>query len=190
MAFRIYILPMITVIDAMAPNGSVRRPAYTDNLKFSAVDYGSENVCVCLLHDLTQEQHDSIVSKQDVMSLPQNIDQNMTSGAVNAAQSFLEGLNIPANWINTNRTFRDVVKIIVGLFQLNQKWSGLTNGSSPFKEGLNLETKFVDMTTNVRSRLLLCFDELNIDRTMLTVQNNIREILFEFGKQMKDRVNL
>lgn len=186
MAYRIYILPMISVVD---PDLPYRAPKYIHNSNYvwGAIDYGSEDTCIVLINDITQTDHDSLIGLSDVMALPENLDQDMGNGAVNSAQTYLENLNIPANWINTNRTFRTVAKIIIGLFQFNQRWASLSNNNSPFKDGLNLETKYNEMTSGVQQRLRDCFDSLSIDRTMLTANSSIREALFEFGSQFSNR---
>ena len=181
MAIRIYIIPMELVA---RPIGTVRQPKYIPllNYTFGAIDYGSEDVAICGVVDISTADHNALALNPDVMALPANLDNTMGAGAVTAAKSFLEGLNIPANWINTTRTFRDAIRVIAGLFQFNQRWRGLTQ-TSPFKSGLNLTTQYNQLSDENKTTLKAVFDEFGIDRTSLTATSTLREGLYLFGSQ-------
>lgn len=188
---RIYILPIVRELE---PDGVTfdRHPKYVyKNTLFDAwsgVDYGTENVCILGVPNSTTFNHDYLTANNDVFSLPEDIDQLMTGNAVNTAQTFLESLNIPANWIDATKTYREVIKVIIGLFQFNQRWAGLTFGlSSPFTEGLDLNTRFNQMNFATKTNLQACFDTLNIDRSALNNTSTIREVLIEFGHQFSAR---
>lgn len=185
MALRIYIVPMVT--ELVGTKFDIH-PQYIYGLPYiwAAIPYGSDDVCICGVHDISTADHNSLIANSDVFGLPENLDQLMATNAVNVAQTFLENLNIPANWINTSRTYREVVKIVIGIFQFNQIWSGLTNGNTPFKEGMNLSTQYNQMSTIVKKRLRDCFDILNIDRTSLTATSSIREALILFGQEFSN----
>lgn len=188
MANRIYILPLVTELN---PDGVTydRHPKYIFGVfpSWACIPYGAEAICVCKVLNISASGHDALVLNSDVMALPEDIDQLMSVGAVIQAQAFLESLNIPANWINTTRTYRQVIKVTIGLFQFVQRWSGLTNGSSPFKEGMNLTTQYNNMSALVQARLRDCFDTLNIDRASLTATSTIREALIVFGQEFVKR---
>jgi len=183
MAARFYIMPMILSNAIDTNRAATWHPKYvTSSLRWSAVDYGTERVCICRIADMSDEGHLAISANPDVLSIPENIDNNFTQGAVNVAQTFLESLNIPADWINTNKTYREVLKIVIGIFQFNQRWSALANGSSPFKEGLNLNTQYNQLNPAAQNRIRECFDSLNVDRSTLTATSTIREALKVFAQ--------
>ena len=126
MATRIYIGPTEL-------SGSRRKPKYIPALGYSygAKYYGSEDVVITAVRDITPTDHTTLVANPDIIAIPENLNANMTQGQVNAAVTFYDSLNLPSGWINTNRTVKQVVKITVGLFMFNQRWRGLANGSSP-----------------------------------------------------------
>ena len=183
---RFYILPYILQTWA---KGETKAPKYVigNFTEWGVIKYGSDDICICFIEGITQAEHDLLSAQPDVMAVPENLDQNLTQNAVDTITTFFESLNIPAQWINTNRTYREVLKVTIGLFQLNQRWAGLTNGSSIFKEGFNLNTRYNQLPQAARDRLLECFDSLEIDRSMLTNTSTMREALYEFGIQFANR---
>jgi len=139
-----------------------RYPKYIfgSGYKWGAMDYGAEDVAIVLVFNPSTADHNAWKANADLMALPENLNQNMTAGAVTAAQTFLESINIPAGWINTTRTYKQVIKIVAGLFQFAQRWNGISilagDGSqSPFKEGMNLNTKYNQMSAKTKSKLRL-----------------------------------
>jgi len=150
--------------------------------RWSMVDYGTERHCVCCIKDVTTSVHLALTANADVLGTPANIDKLLTQGAVDKIQAHLEPLFIPADWINTSRTYRQVIKTLIALFQFNQRWNSLSGGSSPFKEGLDLTTQYNQLPAIAQNRAKECFDSLGIDRTSLTATSTIREILKTFAQ--------
>lgn len=183
---RFYILPYISQVGA---KGQTKAPKYIfeNSTGWGAIPYGTEPICICYVSNIDQTQHNQLTAQSDVLAIPENIDQNLTQNAVDTASAFLELLNIPAQWVNTNLTYRQVLKVLIGLFQLNQRWAGLTGGNSLFNENLDLNTTYSELTQTAKDRILECFDTLNIDRSMLNNSTTIREALREFGTQFATR---
>ena len=177
------------MINVIALDGDYRAPKYLHDsiYQWSAIDFGSEDTCVVSVKDMSIQDIDTLSNQADVMTLSEDLNLTLGNGAVNAAQTYLESLNIPAGWVNTSRTYLTVLKVVIGIFQFNQRWAGLSANSSPFKEGLNLAVKYIDMPQAAKTRLFECFDSLSIQRSNLTNQSTLREILFEFGSQYANK---
>ena len=159
------------------------------NYAWSIVDFGSERLCIAGVIDISQADHDTLSAQSDVRALPANLDAMLTSGAVTSISSFLEARNVPAGWVNTSRTYRQTLRVLIGIFQFVQRWKGISvrggDGiKSPFTEGLNLDTTYSQIPLKGQQKLQECFTSLDVDFSMLTAGSTIREVLFEFGKQM------
>ena len=183
---RLYMMPMVT---SVIGGTTLRHAKYALNQNYgtSAKDYGSEDVCVCTCINIKQVEHEALIANADVVDLPLNKDGTLSPASVTALTNFLESYNIPANWLNTARLNRRTVRIIMGMFEFNHQWRGLTSNSSPFKEGVNLTTRFNQLTTPRKQRVRACFDIMGIDRTTLTATSTLRDILILFGQSFSGR---
>ena len=182
MAVRFYIMPTVIAAGIDPARPPTQHPKYwVDVHPFAARYYGSDDVCIVRAKNISTVDHDIVSAYPDVLSIPLNINNNLTAGAVTVAQNFLESLYIPADWVNTNRTYKQVLKIIAALFAFNEQWSKLTLGSSPFKENLDLTTQYNQLTTNVQNRIKQIFDDNAIDRSALTATSTLREGLKLFA---------
>ena len=187
MATRFYIMPTVVAAGIDPARPLTIHPKYWVNVHpFTARYYGSDDVCIVRAKDISVADHNTVSAYPDVLSIPLNINNNLTAGAVTAAQNFLESLYIPADWVNTNRTYKQVLKIVAALFAFNEQWSKLTLGSSPFKENLDLSTQYNQLTLNVRNRIKQIFDDNAIDRSALTATSTLREGLKLFATSYAD----
>lgn len=181
---RFYIMPMV-IDDALDPaKGPMRHAKYIAGFdKASAIDYGTEDVCIVRIQTVSAAQHTALVSNPDCIGTPENIDQNLTQNAVDTISTFLESLNIPADWINTSKTYRQVVRNIAAIFQFNQCWNGVTGGSSPFKDGLNLSIQYNQLSAQNKAILQECFIRMGFNTDNLFLTSTLRTILKEFASQ-------
>lgn len=187
---RIYIVPIVGVTIPIHGGITARHPKYIDALGYGdviTIPYGSENIALVGVRDITPTDHAALAANADVIAIPEDLDANLTQGQATAAINFYDSLNIPSGWINTTRTVRQIVKVTAGIFAFNQRWSGRTGGNSPFKEGLSLDTRFNQLGPAVRGRVQDIFADLGVDTSGLSNQSTIREILTEFGEQMATR---
>lgn len=173
MTWRIYIVPVVGV----GTRDDKRRAKYFSGsgISFGAMDYGLDPVMI-VAADVTPEQHTTIAANADVLSAPEDIDATMTAGAVNAAQTFLELLNIPAEWINTSLTYRQTLRVVAGMFQFAQRWHGL-GGGRIFASGVALTTRFDQLPLEARNRLVATAQSFNWDTSVLSGTNTLRQIL-------------
>jgi len=180
---RFYIMPMILNNELDTNKPPTWHPKYAAAFpRWSAIDYGTERVCICCIRDITAAEHVTLTENIDVLGTPGNIDKLLTQSAVDKIQAYLEPLFIPADWINTGRTYRQVIKTLGALFQFNQRWNKLSGGSSPFKDGLDLSMIYADLPISAKATTNQVFDTLKVDRSSLNSSSTVREILKTFAQ--------
>lgn len=176
MAIRFYILPIETIDNGRGPKYLKWRLAPAGlNVRWAAMDFGLEPVML-VWADVTGGQHTALSANADVISIPANIDNNITAGALNNVKAALEGLNIPAGWVTTGHTYRQVLRIVAGLFQFAQRFHGL-HGERLFGGGFTMETQFQDLPQAVRTKLIAAAESHDYDTSALSGASTVRQIL-------------
>ena len=187
MATQLYLVPIIGTGTDVDP----RRPKYSDAglpldssvVTWSAMDFGNEPIML-----VATETNAALAAETDVLQIPLDLDQNLTAGAVTAAQTYLEGMNIPADWITTAFTFRRVVRLLACMFQIWQVCQGLGMGKL-FGGGVTLSTTFGSLPAGTRALLLQAAQQLNFDTSSLSGASTIRQIIkalmVQFGGSIK-----
>jgi hypothetical protein len=150
-ALRFYIVPKIG--DGLTPMTSFR-PKYIADLsgvQWGAMDYGRDDTFL-VGANVTPAQHLTIDSNIDVISIPQNIDNEIGLTALDTVKARLESLRIPADWVTTNHTYRDVLRITGKGFSIMQRF-GAMHGHSFFVGAITLDTRMNQMTATQRQEL-------------------------------------
>jgi hypothetical protein len=183
---RFYIMPIMVV------NETYRGPKYLKwrlnpegiDCLWSMKDYGLINAAL-VAADVTQAQHEALVAEPDVAAAPVDIDQNINEIAIPQVQAVMEALRIPADWITSEYTYRDILRMIGGLFMFAQRYHGMHN------EQLIDNTDQLDLRWNQiplarRQKIIATADELGYDYS--EVQNTwlVRRILKHLGNQWSD----
>ena len=186
---RFYLLPIESVV--LEDGNIARGPKYFQwrldpdppglAVKWGMMDYGLIDAAL-LVAEVTQEQHDTLLLNSDVTSPPENIDQNITSGAIPGVQAALETLRIPADWVTTAFTYRQILRMIAGLFQFAQRHHALHN-EQLIDSQAQLDLRWNQIPIARRNRILATADSLNYDYS--AVQNTwlIRRILKHLADQ-------
>lgn len=187
--YRFYIVPIETY---QSPNTLYRGPKYfpwkwshmvdpqsnlleLEGVTWGNLHYGRENsMIVCA--DVTPAQHTLLAAQPGIMSLPENIDQTMTSGAVTTAKAYLENLSIPAGWVNTSLTYRSVLRTIAGMFMFVQRIGGISKKKIS-ELGITLETQWKNILTATQIIIRDAADSLGLDSSAVTGNTRVREIL-------------
>lgn len=179
MALRIYLMPIIGDGSKLDP----RRPKYADThlsgFSWQAMDYGDEPTCI-VASDLGAG-HAALAAEVDVTAVPSDLNQ-IVGAQLSTVQSTLEGFNIPAGWINSNHTYRRVLRVVSVLFQISQRYQGKLFGRI-FTSGVTLNTQFSDLPDQARARLLEVSNSFGFDTSGLTGSSTLRQILKEFVDQ-------
>ena len=186
---RCYLLPIESVV--LEDGNIARGPKYFQwrldpdppglAVKWGMMDYGLIDAAL-LVAEVTQEQHDTLLLNSDVTSPPENIDQNIASGAIPAVQAALETLRIPADWVTTAFTYRQILRMVAGLFQFAQRHHALHN-EQLIDSQAQLDLRWNQIPIARRNRILATADSLNYDYS--AVQNTwlIRRILKHLSDQ-------
>ena len=193
MTVRVYVLPMVeTLIGAI----TYRAPKYIggrnnttlaglENLSYACMPYGMQPVCL-LIADVTVAQHNLLTANSDVLAAPQNIDNNLNAGAVTTVKNLLESLHIPAGWVTTSHTYRQVLRLVGWLFQFMQRVHGIFP-EKLFAAPNTLATTYGELSPGMQSALLQAAQSFAFDTSGLQSSTTLRVILKNLADQFNDR---
>jgi hypothetical protein len=137
--------------------------------------------------DLSTFDHNTVVSNSDVIALPANLDQSVSAGALTTVQNALEAMNIPAGWVTTSMTYREVLRKVAKMMFFFQRLKGV--GLARLLTGsVALNTQFQDLPLNARQRLIAAADSLNLDRSGMSGSTTIRQIMKAMADQLPHRM--
>ena len=74
---------------------------------------------------ITETLRDSIAALADVIAFPLDIDSSILLSEIVKLQSDLEAIGIPADWVTTINSYKDVIKFIAKYAQILQRTDGL-----------------------------------------------------------------
>lgn len=123
---------------------------------------------------VTAAQHATIAADPEVTAIPANLSNNV-GGALNATQNRLEAMNLPAGWVTSGTTWRQVLSRVIRMLHLRRQVRTL------FSDGVTLDSTFNSLPAGKRAALVAAADRLNIDRSDLTGASTLREILAALG---------
>ena len=121
---RYYLVPAVT--PETGPPGVIA-PKYFDDgtvsVPWVAMDYPSE-ASMLVRADVTDAQHTTLAAQIDVLAAPSPITTLVSAVALSRVQSILEGANIPAGWVTTSHSYRDVLRAVAKVMLLLQRYHG------------------------------------------------------------------
>lgn len=186
---RYYILPVEQV--TTTGGGIARGPKYFRwrfdpdppgmDAMWAMMDYGLINACL-LVADVTQEQHEALTANVDVASPPQNIDQQVSEIAIPAVKAVLEELRIPADWVTSAYTYRQILRMVAGLFQFAQRYHAM-HGEALVDSKAALDLRWNQIPLARRNRIIATVNELGYDYSGITSTWTVRRILRHLGGQ-------
>jgi hypothetical protein len=182
---RFYVLPKATNdLGAIAPK-YLSENAVTS---WQSMDYGLENAFL-VGADVTSAQHTALSAQLDVIAIPLALDNTIAPSALSTVQSRLEGMNIPANWVTTSHTYRDVVRITAKVFQFMQRFHARQLRSF-FQAGMTLDTQWNALTQAQKAALKDVADSFSppLDTTGITSTSTLRDILRTVVQQLPSSV--
>lgn len=180
MAWHLYLVPLI----GTGTKDDMRRPKYVAdaNATYVAMPYGFQPACF-VAADLSNADDTALSAQSDVARIPDTLDANPSAGGVTAAQTALEALFIPAGWINTGLTWRQITRTVAGLFQYTQRLHGiggnvrLVDGTTP------LSTQFNQLPLAVRQSMIAAAESFGYDTSSLSGTSTLRTILKTLADQ-------
>ena len=186
MSERLYIVPRAglgTKADAYVPKYFAGTTKIIGNGQaWSAADYGSDGWFIAAAN-LNASDDALVIGQPDAFGLPFDLSQTLTAGQVTNVQTKLEAANIPAGWVSTGFTWRQVVHIVLGMFLFLQRFNGIwaqQNNGPPiplFGGGITLSTTFGSLPLAVRTALISTGQSFGFDTSGLTSGTTIRIIL-------------
>lgn len=179
--------------DGLSPSTAFR-PKYTDPgslgvgldlVGWSALDYGAEPIFLIRVN-LTAAQRAALQSQPDAMVVPANLDNTVSALAVTTIKNQLEASNIPAEWVTTDLTYRQVLRRFRRVITFMQRYNGLWGALRLFASGITLDTRLNQLTATQRMRLADAADSLGLDRSGLVNTMTIRQALRTLADQLPD----
>lgn len=160
-----------------------RRPKYVPALgvDWTAMDFGGSLVFL-VRADLTIAQETTLGLNSDFFAVP-DLDTQLTAGQVSAAQTRLENHGIPAGWITTSRTWRQVLRVVAGMFQLSQR-------ANVSIVTANLDLRLNQIPAGTRTALQDAATAFGFDLAGITGATLVREALRALAVQWVDRMKL
>ena len=157
----------------------------TAGIEASYISFGNEGtMLVCA--DTDEATHASLAALPRVIQLPEDLDQTLSAGQVTAVSNYLEARNIPAHWIDTSRTVREVLRGVSGIFQFAQLYTAM-HSLTLFRGGVTLETRMNQIALVERNRLTEAAAAANLSTAGITLSSTIRQVLNVFGQQWLNR---
>lgn len=189
MTWRLYLVPVVETTDP--DDGKITRlPKYIAALpvSWSAQDYGFEPAML-VAADVTTAQHNSISGNADVSAVPVNLDANPNNNGATSVRNRLEALNIPAAWVNTSLTWRQIVRTVSGFMQYMQRVAAIRGVPMArlFSGGVTLSTQINQLPQVWRDALIQAANEFGYDISGLSGGSTLRNALKAMADQWGTR---
>jgi hypothetical protein len=180
---RFYIIPIDVV------GGNKRGPKYFKwqfgpdgiDCQRSMKDYGLIDAGL-VAADVTQAQHEQLAAEMDVAAAPVDIDQYVSGIALPTVVNVLEALWIPAGWVTTGHTYRELLRMVGGLFMFAQRHHGM-HGEQLITSQADLDLRWNQITLARRERIVATADDLGYDYSEVQNSWEVRRILKYLGDQ-------
>lgn len=152
-----------------------------------AKDYGFENIMI-VGADVTPAEDASISAQPDVIAIPQGLDNTITSINLTALKNALENLKIPAGWVTTSHTYREVGRMVIQLFGFFQRCDAIAaaNGLSrtPFSGNITLDSTIGQLPAAWRNVLTQAAQDFNLSTAGITNGTTLRAALRTIAAQL------
>ncbi len=136
--------------------------------------------------NLSAAQRTALQAQSDALVIPSNLDSLVSGLAVTKIQSTLEAVNLPAEWVTTDLTYRQVWRRVRRMITFRQRYFGLNLGARLFAAGITLDTRINQLTAGQRQALIDTSDNLGLDRSGVTNTMTIRVALRILADQLPD----
>ncbi len=176
--YRFYLVPVV-----LNPDG-IRTAKYDSLLcavQCGMMDYGPENVML-VAATMNASRDAAVAANSDVDAIPVNIDQNLPAAQVTTVQNHLEAKSIPAHWVNTSLTWRQVLRTLSGLFQFLQRY-GTIHGYAPSLGSVSLDATYASLPASARMDLKSAALSMGYDISGVTPSSTLRQILKSMADQ-------
>lgn len=150
---------------------------------FAMMPFGAEPTAL-LAADVSAGQITTLQGLPDITLIPANLD-NQLGGALGQVQTALEALNLPADNIVATWTYRQVLRGVIAIYLVSQRFEGLRRARI-FGGGITLTSTLGDLSTAARQSLQDAASQLGYDYSGLTLSSTLREVLKKLALQTRD----
>lgn len=188
MAIRYYLIPKTG--DGLSMTTAFR-PKYVDHDaigagwnvdgRWTGMDYGLEAVFLVAM-DLTAGEQTSMAAQADVVAVPTPLSTQVSGAGVTRAQTVLEAINLPADWITTSLTWQQVLTRVARIIQIMQRFHGLFGRL--FQGGLTLDSTISQIPAGQRTRLAQAAVTFGADTSSIVGATTIRAALVIVADQL------
>jgi len=148
--------------------------------RWQAMDFGRDDSFL-VGADVDATQHAALVAETDVTVVPLNID-NQIGDALTQVTNALESVRIPAGWVTSAHTYRQVIGFAGRLSLLWQRFEGRWNRSF-YESGITLGTQMNELTVGQRNALeevivsLGALQRVSYDLSSVEGSTTIRQVI-------------
>lgn len=175
MAVRFYLMPKVATVGGSITTNKPAHLAELGNL-WSGMDFGQEPVYL-IRADVTPAQHTALTAFSDVIAFPADLTTTLGgAAAVTAAKTKLEALKIPADWVTTTTTTRELLRAVARFIAVNQRLDGLSR-KSVFEGAITPETTVAQLTAAQRTALAGALVSFGLDTSAVAGVTTLRQIL-------------
>jgi hypothetical protein len=184
MAFRLYIVRILRTGSRDYPYRPEFFQDFPPEVVWWSMAYGHDPWAF-VGADLSLSDDNFVVGQPNTFALPFDLGAQLTPAQVTNVQNKLESINLPANWVDTSFLWIQVVRIVLGMVTLMQRFKGFNGNVSLFSGGVTLATQVNQLTQTVRDNLTNAALSLGLSTTGITGTMTLRAALRNFGEQLK-----
>jgi hypothetical protein len=168
----------------MVEIGGFRRPEYSNTFPkgtlYDTFDSGVESVCIFVTDDAAAIA--ILDAATDVAKFPNNIDAQVGANLA-TVQAKLESFNLPGDAVTAGSIYRTIIKGIVAIYDVMQRYTAITQNQLLFGATTNLDRTLGSIPANIRNALQQACDERGYDTSGLTGASTIRDLLKKLATQ-------
>ena len=117
-----------------------------------------------------------------MLPVPSSLEATISALAVTSTKNQLEAINLPADWLDSSLTTRQILRRIGKFMLFDQRHWGL-HGEA-LLQGITLDTRWNQLSNAQQTKLRATADSLGIDYSAVTSTMTLRQILVLLGDQL------
>lgn len=190
MTVRHYLIPVESTATSRGPKYFAYRadpdpPALIQGVAWAWIPFGSEPTGL-IAADVDTAQHATLAGLPDVTTIPANLDLQVGANLA-TVQASLEALNIPADTLTANNTYRQVLRGTIAIFKVSQRFRSIrgqvAGNGRLFPPGVTMATTLGALSDQVRQDLSQAVGELGYNQDGLTLASTLRDVLKKLASQ-------
>ena len=192
---RLYLVPVETVVIGDIEYNGMKyfswkydpTPETAINVASACIYYGYHPYVLVLAQDITQEEHDTLLTYPDVFAFPELDQINTTIDPGDNIDVFFEGIDLPTDWMTPSTTYLEFLRRTVSIFLFCQRYRGISGGHDLF-ENVDLEDKYSTLTAEEQGWFDATIESYGYDPGLILPQMKFRQMLKLASDWMDERV--